>query len=575
MVRQTEDDFLASVYTVSSRTVIDELALSDAMSDLDSCFDLLSRTRVCCEQAQEAIYSNGELWGCEYRALDQICALVDHAAAQRLELEALRENIGMTLLIYYAAERRSEEFFDLRLRLFPSVRSAFEWDAEASQDRLWFIAPMSYGSGRHGLKFNNYGGVAGAQAGLGFIPFATGKGGDKVELLTQTFHVNNFANSRLPIVDNFPLRRHRAKFPDSRFLVSNGRGSWWSGVPTRVPERSRELAGIMGAMNLLVVGRHVQTGFVAHVENAKGERSWISREIPASSLCNVGAGVSELARGARRQDVSAERQRRYGFGPEVHETATPYRPSDLLDRVGNLAESKEFGQFEILRHDTPGVDGQNHRSWSVVIRGTQKWGIGETNPQDLLTNFRVNGAMNNDQKVLIEQALQDAGIGEGEPVEFVGHSQGAGVAVQLASDPAITERYEVASVLTAGGISGNYAPQTSVGTLNIENLRDLVPAIDGASANADQGGGATVYFDSQAMGIADENGQQPFAHDLGVYAEAVRRLETSGDVRVASVTTWVQEREKALHLTQDTQTTSMTFSTLRTFEGGVLGQRQP
>ena len=138
---------------------------------------------------------------------------------------------------------------------------------------------------------------------------------------------------------------------------------------------------------------------------------------------------------------------------------TPKEPTALLDHLASLDGSSNSGQFMILRHETPLGDGTSSRSWSVVVRGTQKWGVGASNPQDMLTNFQGVGGLDTDQKRAVLAAMEMAGIDKGEPVEFVGHSQGGIVAAELATDQTLCQDYSVVSALTAGSPIAGSVPE--------------------------------------------------------------------------------------------------------------------
>ena len=120
-----------------------------------------------------------------------------------------------------------------------------------------------------------------------------------------------------------------------------------------------------------------------------------------------------------------------------------------MGRVSQLESGSDtFGQLEILKHETPQPDGSTKRSWSVVVRGTQKWTPGQTNPQDMLSNLQAVGHDNNDLSAATLEAMDMAGIAPDEPVEFVGHSQSGITNTQLIADPDTTRKYTVVSSLT-------------------------------------------------------------------------------------------------------------------------------
>lgn len=274
---------------------------------------------------------------------------------------------------------------------------------------------------------------------------------------------------------------------------------------------------------------------------------------------------------------------------------TPRRPSQVLGRITGVGGSAAAGQLEILRHHTP-APGGGSTSWSVVIRGTQQWGVGGANPQDMLSNLQAVAGEDSDQSRAVLAAMEQAGIGAGEPVELVGHSQGGAVAAQLASDPEVAARYRVTSVLTAGSPAGGAQPGPGTAMLNLENTRDLVPGLDG-SANRDLGGSRTVHFDGALLGVREDEGGPASAHSLTTYTAALGWLEegsgtsvaggggvggagaggagggaaATGGVRLgglSEVAEWMEQRDRGMGFGEDTETTAFTFDTRRLPSGG-------
>lgn len=239
---------------------------------------------------------------------------------------------------------------------------------------------------------------------------------------------------------------------------------------------------------------------------------------------------------------------------------TPKEPTALLDHLASLDGSSDSGQFMILRHETPLGDGTSSRSWSVVVRGTQKWGVGASNPQDMLTNFQGVGGLDTDQKRAVLAAMEMAGIDKGEPVEFVGHSQGGIVAADLATDQALCQDYSVVSALTAGSPIAGSVPEGSVRVLALENTRDIVPGLDGAN-NAP--GVVTVHFDGEPYIPEGKEGGKVVAHDIGLYRNALADLQAHEGEELAEVRAWEEERNSRMGFSSRTRTTAFVFDTQR------------
>lgn len=247
---------------------------------------------------------------------------------------------------------------------------------------------------------------------------------------------------------------------------------------------------------------------------------------------------------------------------------TPLKPSQLLESLSGLKSGGEEGQIKIIRHTTPipsdasSLGGSRKRSsWSVVIRGTQKWSVGGTNPQDMLTNFEGVAGRESDQSRAVLEAMKMAGIKADEPVEFVGHSQGGIIAAQLATSSDVNQKYNVVSALTAGSpIGGSQAP-SHVHVLALENTRDLVPALDGGAISQ---GVTTVHFDGQTYIPAEKQGQNLVAHDIETYRNLLGDIENrQNEPGLTKVKEWEEHRIESLGLTEQTTSQAYVFDTRR------------
>lgn len=260
----------------------------------------------------------------------------------------------------------------------------------------------------------------------------------------------------------------------------------------------------------------------------------------------------------------------------IRSRPTPLAPSALLTELSDIGGHTQAGQLKILRHDTPLPDGTSTTSWTIVVRGTQRWMPGVDNPQDMATNLEEVAGLRSDQSRAILEAMDMAGIKAGEPVEFVGHSQGGIVAARLATDPAVLADYSVVSVLTAGSPIAASLPPESVKVLALENTRDIVPALDGANNAKDV---VTVLFDGEETGGESSSGV-PKAHDVSTYRALLESIETpnphpsvvSGaedprvcddDPGLAQVREWEYSRIQSLGFTDKTRTSEIVFDTRR------------
>ncbi|MDO5728626.1 MAG: hypothetical protein Q4P71_03255 [Actinomycetaceae bacterium] len=239
-------------------------------------------------------------------------------------------------------------------------------------------------------------------------------------------------------------------------------------------------------------------------------------------------------------------------------TSTPHTPSALITKVQRLRDEPSApsarttansapasGEFEIERHETPGAQ---RPTWSVVVKGTQEWFPGTSNPKDMQSNLALVGRVPADEEAAVVWALSQSGVQPGDTIEFVGHSQGGIVAASLAASSAITDHYTVAGVVTAGSpISGIELPETTP-VLAFENTNDIVPALDGQTTST-SATRITVYSTGEGS-----------PHDLGGYIADAKDAEKTGH---SEFDRWVRKRQIALGLTDDTVTTSQRYAITR------------
>ena len=253
--------------------------------------------------------------------------------------------------------------------------------------------------------------------------------------------------------------------------------------------------------------------------------------------------------------------------PDTHYTGVT-TSADAIEHITQMhGGDADNGEIAIEEHVTAGEDGTTTRSWTVDIRGTQSFYIGQTGPQDMTTNLQGVAGMTSDQLDAIKEAMDAAGIAPGEAVEFAGHSQGGIMAAQLAADPGVRARYNVVSVVTAGSPTATIAP-SGVPVLSYENSGDIVPGSDG---NATRGEGVTTvrFHDYEATCHADD--PVPCAHSAPLYVDEIRSTlgaaPASSDPGLSALAAAEARRTQALGLTQNTQTTIHHYQTRRITQG--------
>lgn len=253
--------------------------------------------------------------------------------------------------------------------------------------------------------------------------------------------------------------------------------------------------------------------------------------------------------------------------PDTHYQGVTTSADTIEHIVGMHGGDADNGEIAIEEHVTVGEDGTTTRSWTVDIRGTQSFAIGQSGPQDMTTNLQGVAQMASDQLDAITEAMDAAGISPEEAVEFAGHSQGGIMAAQLAADPTVRARYNVVSVVTAGSPTATVAP-SGVPVLSYENSGDIVPGLDGNATRRE--GVTTVRFhDYEAMAHPDD--PVPSSHSAPLYVDEIRSTldaaQASSDPGLSALAAAEARRTQALGLTQNTQTTIHHYQTRRITQG--------
>ena len=524
----------------------------------------------------------GDALGQVVKDLDRLATLVaDHA-----------EYLAVAALIYATAEGDADSYLGACRTLIAlgcqAPRGGFSgWKLPGALPG--YVTGMGESSGRDPGATPTIGNVNGLEAQMRISALATSRGGGAVAGVLSNGGVPGSATfgmlhppasaSRMAMAlahawERLELFSGRA---DSGVVVAGASGAVWGSLVGEKIERVPLFATMPGlaASVGLAGGGGVGTPMRAGASNPLLRP--VNKGVPSAAAPSWGAPNSPVNVAALRATAaSSERFRAQalvqaagmslasagwslgspGVAINPDKVRTPLAADALLSRVSRSADLGATGEVQILQHRNPGVA---RSSWSVVIRGTQQWLPGGTNPQDMTSNLQEVAGKTSAQRIGVRLAMEMAGIGKGDAVEFVGHSQGGAVALALAADPEVQGSYNVVSVLTAGApISPTVPDKASV--LALENLADLVPALDGAPAYA-QSGQQVVYFDAAAL----DPGKTGGAHSIETYVEAARRLgvKSGSDPRLQSVVLWEQGRKDGLELGPDTVTQAQYFATAR------------
>ena len=211
-----------------------------------------------------------------------------------------------------------------------------------------------------------------------------------------------------------------------------------------------------------------------------------------------------------------------GMTGKGKEAKSPQSISETITHCQEVQSSKnslgqgyeEAGVISIQRVEH--ADGRV--SWVVYVPGTTDWTVGDGEPQDLLTNLEAVGGTPTDMESGVVTAMRQAGIQPGEEVALYGHSQGGITVSNIAADPAIQERYNITTVLTAGSPTAGADIPDDVHALHLENAGDAVPGLDAAAT-------PTGPHRQVAMLDTHQMSTNGYPHASSAYAQATEGLE--------------------------------------------------
>ena len=253
------------------------------------------------------------------------------------------------------------------------------------------------------------------------------------------------------------------------------------------------------------------------------------------------------------------------LGSAAHEYDVPdgaRSSADVLRSLDGISRDEDAGRVVIEEHVSV-VDGRKVRSWTVVLQGTQNWDPVSSNPQDLQTNLQAVGGLASEQLDAVKTAMEMAGIGQGEAVELVGHSQGGIIAAQLACDAAFASKYAITNVTTAGSPIAGYAPRGTP-VLALENDRDIVPGLDLSPNQLMENVTTATYHDAaydRQLGI-----ERSSAHDASGYGDQLEYSLNNGESAQGPIAFYEERRNRALGLNSTTRTTVHSYTTRRVCE---------
>jgi hypothetical protein len=214
-------------------------------------------------------------------------------------------------------------------------------------------------------------------------------------------------------------------------------------------------------------------------------------------------------------------------------TDVPASDADAMRSVSDGYSTP--GAVAVTRLDHP--DGT--RSWLVAVPGTEEGTVGGPNPFDMQSNLELLAGHSAAASELTVAAMEQAGIAPGEPVMLAGHSQGGMTAMALAGSVAVTSRFAITHVLTAGSPVAGMSAQPGVEVLHVEHTTDVIPALDGRP-NPDTRDRTTVRRD---LSVSDDPAERAArlsfvdAHDVDLYVRTLDLVDASAG-HDASINAW-------------------------------------
>lgn len=165
-------------------------------------------------------------------------------------------------------------------------------------------------------------------------------------------------------------------------------------------------------------------------------------------------------------------------------------------------------------------------AYNVYLPGTKEFdGFWEGSESDLIqnlgTNFAGVGDRDNPYEAALLEAMEEAGIPPGAPVNIMGHSQGGIIAARMAqklTDPESGySQYNVTSVVTAGSPVDHIDLPDRIKVLSLVNEHDIVPRLDG-EGREDRSNHTTVVTEVQTGSVTGNHSMAnvyiPMAQDL-------------------------------------------------------------
>ena len=156
----------------------------------------------------------------------------------------------------------------------------------------------------------------------------------------------------------------------------------------------------------------------------------------------------------------------------------PTRPGDLLHEAADMYDLDGAVRVDIVTRP----DGSQVAL--MYVPGTQDWSMDAdgTNPMGVYGAVGAASGKDTPLRRLMLEAMDE--VPEGVPIHMATHSQSSFAALDLAADPYVRARHDIASVVTSGAGGGNFDIPPGTTLVSVRNPLDPVARIGGAPDGA-------------------------------------------------------------------------------------------
>jgi predicted esterase len=205
--------------------------------------------------------------------------------------------------------------------------------------------------------------------------------------------------------------------------------------------------------------------------------------------------------------------------PQDHKGSAELSKIEPIRTASSFAEHARRLHGLYAESSTIAVEVYNHgygRQFVVYIPGTQSFSLGGDNPLNIRSGIAgLGGAITSSQEA-VQAALAQLQAGKGDRVLFIGHSQGALIAGNLAQS---VQPYEVSGLISFGGPISQLS--LDVPTIAISHEGDPVSTL-GGGVNPMRENWVTVSGDAEFKTMVD-------AHRMSGYEITAAELDSSKD----------------------------------------------